>query len=85
MEIRLSVEDSPNSAACVVDAIRFAKSALDRGEGGPLLLPSAYYCKHPPQQMEEKLVREVLNDLASQPRGLKVSDANSGNLTEATT
>jgi hypothetical protein len=35
--------------------------------------------------MEEKLVREMLNDLASQPRGLKVSDANSGNLTEATT
>ena len=85
MEVRLSVEDSPNSAACVVDAIRFAKSALDRGEGGPLLLPSAYYCKHPPQQMEEKVVRAMLNDLAAQPRGLKVSDANSGNLTEATT
>lgn len=85
MEVRLSVEDSPNSAACVVDAIRFAKSALDRGEGGPLLLPSAYYCKHPPQQMEEKEVRAMLNDLAAQPRGLKVSDANSSNLTEATT
>lgn len=67
MEIRLSVEDSPNSAACVVDAIRFAKSALERGEGGPLLLPSAYYCKHPPQQMEDHLLFRMLTDLAAQP------------------
>lgn len=84
MEIRLSVEDSPNSAACVVDAIRFAKSALDKGEGGPLLLPSAYYCKHPPQQMEEKLVREMLNDLASQRGSMKVTGPNSSNLPGAT-
>lgn len=53
LELRLSVEDSPNAAACVVDAIRFCKSALDWGVKGALLAPSAYYCKHPPQQMKE--------------------------------
>jgi myo-inositol-1-phosphate synthase len=64
IELRLSVEDSPNSAACVFDAIRFAKLALDRGEGGPLMVPSAYYCKHPPIQMNESVARQLLNELA---------------------
>ena len=64
LEMRLSVEDSPNSAACVLDAVRFAKLALDRGEGGPLAVPSAYYCKHPPQQMEEGVARQLLNEIA---------------------
>lgn len=53
LELRLSVEDSPNAAACVMDAIRFCKLARDRGEGGALLAESAYYCKHPVQQMAE--------------------------------
>jgi myo-inositol-1-phosphate synthase len=53
LELRLSVEDSPNSAACVMDAIRFCKLARDRGEGGVLAAESAYYCKHPPLQMAE--------------------------------
>jgi myo-inositol-1-phosphate synthase len=50
LELRLSVEDSPNSAAVAVDAIRFAKLALARGQGGVLYAPSAYLCKHPPRQ-----------------------------------
>ncbi len=50
LELRLSVEDSPNSAAVAIDAIRCCKLALDRGEGGVLLPPSAYFCKHPPRQ-----------------------------------
>jgi myo-inositol-1-phosphate synthase len=60
LELRLSVEDSPNAAACVMDAIRFCKLALDRGEAGALMVPSAYYCKHPPQQMEEEVAARLL-------------------------
>jgi myo-inositol-1-phosphate synthase len=50
LELRLSVEDSPNSAGVAIDVIRCAKLALDRGEGGVLYAPSAYFCKHPPRQ-----------------------------------
>ncbi len=50
LELRLSVEDSPNSAGVAIDAIRCCKLALDRGEGGVLFPPSAYFCKHPPRQ-----------------------------------
>lgn len=50
LELRLSVEDSPNSAGTVVDAVRCCKLALDRGEGGVLYAPSAYLMKHPPRQ-----------------------------------
>ncbi|ABA59423.1 inositol-3-phosphate synthase [Nitrosococcus oceani] len=50
LELRLSVEDSPNSAGVAVDAIRFVKLALERGQGGVLHAPSAYLCKHPPRQ-----------------------------------
>ncbi|MBW2269853.1 MAG: inositol-3-phosphate synthase [Deltaproteobacteria bacterium] len=53
LEVRLSVEDSPNSAGVVVDAIRFAKLALDRGVSGPLESPSAYLMKHPPRQFTD--------------------------------
>lgn len=52
-EMRLSVEDSPNSAGVAVDMIRCAKLALDRGLGGPIEGPSAYFCKHPPVQMPD--------------------------------
>ena len=61
LELRLSVEDSPNAAACVVDAIRFCKQALDRGESGALTLPSAYYCKHPPEQIPEDVANSLLD------------------------
>jgi myo-inositol-1-phosphate synthase len=50
LELRLSVEDSPNSAGVAIDAIRCAKLALTREEGGVLYAPSAYFCKHPPRQ-----------------------------------
>ena len=50
LELRLSVEDSPNSAGVSVDAIRCAKLALERGVGGALESPSAYFMKHPPRQ-----------------------------------
>ncbi len=53
LELRLSVEDSPNSAGVSIDAIRCAKLALDRGMGGVLEAPSAYFCKHPARQFTD--------------------------------
>jgi len=53
LELRLSVEDSPNSAGVVIDAIRCCKLALDRGQGGVLYSPSAYFMKHPPEQFTD--------------------------------
>ncbi|MBD3390443.1 MAG: inositol-3-phosphate synthase [Chitinivibrionales bacterium] len=50
IELRLSVEDSPNSAGVAIDSIRCLKLALDRGHGGVLYSPSSYFCKHPPKQ-----------------------------------
>ena len=50
LELRLSVEDSPNSAGVAIDAIRCCKLALERGKGGVLSSPSAYFMKHPPRQ-----------------------------------
>jgi myo-inositol-1-phosphate synthase len=53
LELRLSVEDSPNSAGVSIDAIRCCKLALDRGEVGALTAPSAFLMKHPPQQFTD--------------------------------
>lgn len=53
LELRLSVEDSPNSAGVAIDMIRCAKLARDRGIGGPILPASAWFCKHPPEQMTD--------------------------------
>jgi myo-inositol-1-phosphate synthase len=53
LELRLSVEDSPNSAGVVIDAVRCCKLALDRGEAGVLYAPSAYFMKHPPRQYSD--------------------------------
>jgi myo-inositol-1-phosphate synthase len=50
LELRLSVEDSPNSAGVAIDSIRCAKLALERGQGGVLEAPAAYFCNHPPRQ-----------------------------------
>jgi len=53
LELRLSVEDSPNSAGVAIDAIRCCKLAFKRGQGGVLYSPSAYFMKHPPQQFTD--------------------------------
>ena len=53
LEMRLSVEDSPNSAGVAIDSIRCAKLALDRKQGGILTAPAAYFCKHPPKQFTD--------------------------------
>jgi myo-inositol-1-phosphate synthase len=59
LELRLSVQDSPNSAGVVIDAVRCAKLALERGISGPLEAPSAYYMKSPPKQMRDSLAYEL--------------------------
>ena len=59
VELRLSVQDSPNSAGVVIDAIRCVKLALERGEAGPLIAPSAYYMKRPPRQFRDSVAREA--------------------------
>jgi myo-inositol-1-phosphate synthase len=59
LECRLSVEDSPNSAGVVIDAIRCARLALDRGLSGALLGPSAYFMKSPPRQYTDTEARSL--------------------------
>jgi hypothetical protein len=60
VEMRLSIEDLSNSAG-VIDAIRCMKLALERGETGPPLAPSAYYMKSPPQQFLDSVALEACN------------------------
>lgn len=60
LELRLSVEDSPNSAGMAIDAIRCAKLALDRGIGGPLVEISSFTMKHPPRQMRDTEAQALL-------------------------
>ena len=66
LELRLSVEDSPNSAGVAIDAIRCIKIALDRRIGGVLVGPSSFFCKHPPQQFTDdvacSLTEEFINN-----------------------
>jgi myo-inositol-1-phosphate synthase len=62
LECRLSVEDSPNSAGVVIDAIRCAKIALDNGISGALLGPSAYLKKSPPVQYDDNTARKMMED-----------------------
>ena len=57
LETKLEVWDSPNSAGVVIDAVRLAKIGLDRGLGGPLLEPSAYFMKSPPVQIRDEEAR----------------------------
>jgi myo-inositol-1-phosphate synthase len=65
LELRLSVEDSPNSAGVVVDAIRAAQIALDRGEAGPVEYASSWCMKHPPRQMRDDDARRAFSAWAN--------------------
>jgi myo-inositol-1-phosphate synthase len=62
LELRLSVEDSPNSGGVTIDAIRYCKIARERGDKGVLIPISAYTMKHPPVQMEEKEARALIEE-----------------------
>jgi myo-inositol-1-phosphate synthase len=62
VELKLEVWDSPNSAGIVIDAVRCAKLALDRGVAGPLIGPSAYFMKSPPVQFSDDAAREMVEE-----------------------
>ncbi|HID25035.1 MAG TPA: inositol-3-phosphate synthase [Thermoplasmata archaeon] len=62
LELRLSVEDSPNSAGCTIDAIRCCKLALGRSVGGPLTSISAYTMKHPPVQYPDDVAKVMVKE-----------------------
>ncbi|MGH7692516.1 MAG: inositol-3-phosphate synthase [Candidatus Dormibacteria bacterium] len=65
LELKLEVWDSPNSAGVIIDAVRCARIALDRGIGGPLLGPSAYFMKSPPVQYHDDVARQMVEDFAA--------------------
>ena len=60
LEYKLEVWDSPNSAGIIIDAIRAAKIALDRGIGGPVLSASSYFMKSPPEQYSDSVARDAV-------------------------
>ena len=60
IEVRLSVEDSPNSAGVAIDSIRCCKLALDNKLKGAIIEPAAYFQKHPPKQIEDREARELV-------------------------
>ena len=74
-EVKLEVWDSPNSAGVVIDAVRCAKLAIDRGIGGALVGPSSYFMKSPPEQFTDAEARErtlsfIAGGLEARPRRL---------------
>jgi myo-inositol-1-phosphate synthase len=60
LEYKLEVWDSPNSAGIIIDAVRAAKIALDRGQGGPVLSASSYFMKSPPEQYSDSVARDAV-------------------------
>jgi myo-inositol-1-phosphate synthase len=62
IDMKLEVWDSPNSAGIVIDAVRCARVALDRGVAGPLIGPSAYFMKSPPVQFSDDAAREMVEE-----------------------
>jgi myo-inositol-1-phosphate synthase len=66
LDLKLQVWDSPNSAGVVIDAIRCCKLAMNHGEAGPLLQPSAYFMKSPPKQYTDNQARELVEAFVAQ-------------------
>jgi len=69
LELKLEVWDSPNSAGVIIDAVRCAKLALDRGIGGPLVGPSAYFMKSPPVQYHDDEAQLLVEQFAADEPG----------------
>jgi len=69
LELRLSVEDSPNSAGVAIDSIRCAKLALERGMAGVIHAPSSYFCKHPPRQYSDDEAWRMMEAFISDNQG----------------
>ncbi len=78
LELRLSVEDSPNSAGVVIDAIRIAKLALERKQGGVLYAASAYFMKHPPKQIPDAFAKMLLEQFIHGGDDATLPDFSSG-------
>lgn len=74
MEYKLEVWDSPNSAGIVIDAVRAAKIALDRGIAGPVWAPAAYFMKSPPIQMEDREARHEVEEFIKGSENIKPKD-----------
>jgi myo-inositol-1-phosphate synthase len=68
LELRLSVEDSPNSGGMIIDAVRCCKIARERGISGPLLSISAYAMKHPPTQFPDNLAKSMVEEFITGKR-----------------
>jgi myo-inositol-1-phosphate synthase len=66
VELKLEVHDSPNSAGVIIDAVRCAKLALDRGIGGPVLPACQYFMKSPPSQVHDDVARDSLEAFITQ-------------------
>ncbi len=62
LEYKLEVWDSPNSAGIIIDAVRACKIAMDRGQGGPVDAPSAYFMKSPPKQYDDSTARDLVEE-----------------------
>jgi len=65
LELKLEVWDSPNSAGVIIDALRCARIGLDRGIGGPLIGPSAYFMKYPPVQYRDEEAHRMVEEFAA--------------------
>ncbi len=65
LELKLEVWDSPNSGGVIIDAVRCAKVALDRGIGGPIIGPSAYFMKSPPVQFHDDVAHVMVEEFAA--------------------
>jgi myo-inositol-1-phosphate synthase len=68
-ELKLEVWDSPNSAGIVIDAVRCCKLALNHGVGGPLIGPSSYLMKSPPEQYPDPVARDLTEDFIEEHGG----------------
>jgi myo-inositol-1-phosphate synthase len=68
VELKLEVWDSPNSAGVIIDAVRCAQIARERGDGGPLLGPSAYFMKSPPIQYRDEQARRLVEQFVAGAR-----------------
>ena len=68
IELRLDVEDSPNSAGVMIDAVRCVKLALDRNIAGALVSPSSYFMKSPPIQYPDSVAKEMVEEFITGER-----------------
>jgi len=86
VELKLEVVDSPNSAGIVIDAVRCAKLALDRGIGGSLEGPSSYFMKSPPVQYSDNDARRLVEEfIEGDKAGVNGREGRNGRERRATT